>query len=84
MPVKDKGRLSDDTPGNNQENKDLLHGAAAIADFINEISDTPMSRSKVYRLIESKEIPAGRLGPRLLVGSKKRIRERLERLTGGG
>jgi predicted DNA-binding transcriptional regulator AlpA len=83
MTGNDDGHLSAITPGDDQT-KDLLHGVAAITDFINRISAAPMSRSKVYRLIESGELPAGRLGPRLLVGSKKRIRERFERLTGGG
>jgi hypothetical protein len=72
------------TIGDDCKNKDLLHGAAAITSFINEISDAPMSRSKVYRLIESGSLPVGHLGPRLLVGSKRRIREHFERLTGGG
>jgi hypothetical protein len=85
MPIKDKRRLSADSVGNDQENKDLLHGTAAITAFINQISAAPpLSRSKIYRLIEIGELPVGRLGPRLLVGSKRRIREHFERLTGGG
>jgi predicted DNA-binding transcriptional regulator AlpA len=78
---KDDRRLSSAT-ADEEANKDLLWGAAAIADFINELSVTPMSRSKIYHLIENGNLPAGRLGARL-VGSKKRIREHLERITGG-
>ena len=76
------GRLS--TPSNEPQSKDLLHGATAITEFLNEISAVPINRSKVYRLIEAEDLPVGRLGVRLLVGSKKRISEYFERLTRGG
>jgi hypothetical protein len=82
MTVKDENCLSSICSTKELETRDLLWGAAAIADFINELSATPTSRSKVYHMIESGDLPAGRIGARL-VGSKKRIRAHFEQITGG-
>jgi excisionase family DNA binding protein len=68
---------------NSAAENDLLLGASAITEFVNELTTTNVSRSQVYHWIESGHLPAGRLGRKVL-GSKKRIREHFERLTGGG
>jgi hypothetical protein len=82
MTGKDVGCLSATVGEKASRNKDLLWGAAAITAFVNELSSDPMSLSKIYHLIESGDLPAGRLGGRL-VGSKQRIREHFERITSG-
>jgi hypothetical protein len=61
---------------------DLLLGASAITEFVNELTTTRVSRSQVYHWIESGNLPAGRLGTKV-IGSKKRIREHFERITAG-
>jgi hypothetical protein len=65
------------------EDNDVLLGASAITEFVNELTTTKVSRSQVYHWIESGHLPAGRLGTKV-IGSKKRIRDHFERLTGGG
>jgi hypothetical protein len=82
MTVKDDGRLTAYGSSNYQDNNDLLWGAAAITTFINELSAAPMSRSKVYHLIENGDLPAGRLGARI-IGSKRMIREHFKKITAG-
>jgi hypothetical protein len=63
---------------------DLLLGAAAITEFINELlAPSKVSRHAVYRWIEAKHLPVGHLGSQVL-GSRRLIREHLERLAGGG
>ena len=61
---------------------DVLLGASAITEFVNELTTTKVSRSQVYHWIESGNLPAGRLGTKV-IGSKKRIREHFERITAG-
>jgi hypothetical protein len=61
---------------------DVLLGASAITAFVNELTATKVSRSQIYHWIESGNLPAGRLGTKV-IGSKKRIREHFERITGG-
>lgn len=61
---------------------DVLLGAAAITSFVNELTTSKVSRSQIYHWIESGHLPAGRLGTKV-IGSKKRIREHLERITRG-
>ena len=61
---------------------DLLLGASAITAFVNELTTSPVSRSQVYHWIESGNLPAGRLGTKM-IGSKKRIREHFERISQG-
>jgi hypothetical protein len=55
---------------------DLLRGAPAIGQFINE----PVSR--VYYLAERQLLPIGRLGS-ALIASKRRLREHYEQITHG-
>lgn len=55
---------------------DILKGGQAIADFIGE------PYSVVYRWIEAKRIPCGKIGG-VLIGSKRRIAEALDRLASG-
>jgi hypothetical protein len=62
---------------------DVLLGASAITEFVNELTTLKVSRSQIYHWIESGNLPAGRLGTKL-IGSKKRIREHFEHVTGGG
>jgi hypothetical protein len=65
------------------DNSDVLLGAAAITGFINELVTTRVTQGPVYRWIEARHIPSGRLGAKV-IGSKKRLREHFERLTAGG
>ena len=62
---------------------DVLLGASEITAFVNELTTSKVSRSQIYHWIELGHLPAGRLGTKV-ISSKKRIRERFERLTGGG
>jgi excisionase family DNA binding protein len=55
---------------------DILRGGQAIADYLG------LPYSTAYRLIESKRIPAGKLGD-LLIGSKRRIAEALDKIASG-
>jgi hypothetical protein len=55
---------------------DILKGGRAIAGFVGE--PYPV----VWRWIQAKRIPAGRIGG-LLIGSKRRIAEALDRLASG-
>jgi hypothetical protein len=66
-----------------KEDSDILLGASQITEFVNELTTSKVSRSQVYHWIESGNLPAGHLGTKV-IGSKKRIREHFERLTGGG
>jgi hypothetical protein len=61
---------------------DVLLGASAITAFVNGLTASEVSRSQVYHWIESGHLPTGRLGTKV-IGSKKRIREHFERITGG-
>jgi hypothetical protein len=61
---------------------DVLLGASAITAFVNELTASEVSRSQVYHCIESGHLPTGRIGTKV-IGSKKRIREHFERITGG-
>jgi hypothetical protein len=47
-PPKDVGRLPVDVP--HRDEPDLIWGAAALTDFLNEINATPICTSRVYRL----------------------------------
>jgi hypothetical protein len=64
---------------------DLLLGAAAITAFINKLlaPQKPVSQATVYRWIENKHLPVGRIGSQV-IGSPRVIRRHLERLAGGG
>ena len=62
---------------------DVLLGASAITAFVNELTTSKVSRLQIYHWIESGNLPAGRLGTKV-IGSKKRIIEHFERITGGG
>jgi len=55
---------------------DILRGAKAIADFIGE------TEKRTRYLAERAVIPVGKEGG-ILIASKRRLRERYERLTGG-
>lgn len=66
-----------------EPDNDLLIGATAITSYVNELTTTRVTRSQIYHWIESGHLPTGRLGMRV-IGSKKRIREHFERLTGAG
>ena len=55
---------------------DLLRGGQAIADYIG------VSYHQAYRMIQAKQIPAGKVGD-LLLGSKRRIAAALDRITEG-
>ena len=55
---------------------DILKGGQAIADYLG------LPYSQTYRLIETKRIPAGKIG-NLLIGSKRRIAEALDKLASG-
>jgi len=59
---------------------DLLLGAAAITDFVNELSATRVNRRQVYYWLEEGHLPSGKLGMKF-VGSKCAIRERFAKLT---
>jgi hypothetical protein len=62
---------------------DLLLGGAAITRYLNELlAPGTISRAVVYRWIEAKRLPVGRLGSQVL-GSRRLIREHLARLAGG-
>jgi hypothetical protein len=62
---------------------DLLLGAAAIADYINELlAPAKVGRPVIYRWIKAKHLPVGRLGFQVL-GSRRLIRAHLERIAGG-
>ena len=54
---------------------DLLRGAKEIADYIGEPNP-----KKIYHYAAKHYLPIGRMGA-LLVASKKRLREHLDRLT---
>ncbi len=60
---------------------DILRGAKAIGEYL----DLP--ETKVYRLVEAGSIPAGRLrgagNKGLLIASKRRIAEALDKLASG-
>lgn len=61
---------------------DRLDGAGQIAEFWYG-SNTAESRKKIFRLVELKAIPAGKLGRRL-VASKRALSELYQQLTSGG
>jgi hypothetical protein len=62
---------------------DLLLGADAITRYVNELlAPAKVSRHAVYRWLEAKRLPSGRLGAQVL-GSRRLIREHLERIAGG-
>jgi hypothetical protein len=63
-------------------NVDVLRGAGAIADFLNEFIHPPISRMGVYKMVASGALPAGHLGAQI-IGSKKRILAHLKGLLGG-
>ena len=68
---------------NSPDEPDLLLGAAAITAFINRLlAPKKVSQATVYRWIENKHLPVGRLGWQV-IGSPRVIREHLERLAGG-
>jgi hypothetical protein len=69
------------TQENGSDAADVLWGAEAIAEFLNGFVHPPISRMAVYKLISTGALPAGHLGARV-IGSKRRIRARLERLLG--
>lgn len=60
---------------------DFLRGCTAIAEFL----DMPGEEDKVYRMIEKKVIPVGRIGgPRgMLIGSKRRIAAAIDKIAAG-
>ncbi len=63
---------------------DILTGADAIRRFINrEILEKPISRSQPYYLIESRGVPAGKIGG-LLFASKAKLRDHFALITAGG
>jgi hypothetical protein len=61
-------------------NKDLLWGAAAVADFLNEISATRVSRSQIYHWLDAGLLPAGKFGGKI-VASKRAIQARFQQIT---
>jgi hypothetical protein len=54
----------------------LLRGVAAIAEFLGE------DERKVYYLLETRQIPAGKLA-RMWVASPQKLREHIERVVSG-
>jgi hypothetical protein len=61
---------------------DLLFGAAAITDFVNQLSSSRINRRQIYHWLEAGHLPSGKLGTKV-VGSKSVIRAHFARLTGG-
>jgi hypothetical protein len=62
---------------------DSLRGAVVVQNFLNsEVFATPVSLSQVYNLIETRRIPAGKLGG-LIIGSKAKIRGHFAELAAG-
>jgi hypothetical protein len=82
MPTKTVARPSIGRQANELANHDVLWGAAAIAGFMSEFCDGPITRNMVYKLVTSRDLPATRLGSRV-IASKKKIREHLEGLLDG-
>ena len=69
---------------NPPDDPELLLGAAAITAFINKLlAPRKVSQATVYRWIEKKHLPIGRIGSQV-IGSPRVIREHLERLAGAG
>jgi hypothetical protein len=62
---------------------DFLYGAIAIGNFLN--LKMPEEVDKIYRLVEKKIIPVGRVGgPRgMFIGSKRRIAAQLDKIASG-
>jgi hypothetical protein len=73
----------DDSGLSAEPDNDVLLGDSAITAFVNSLTTSPVSRSQIYHWIESGNLPAGRLGAKV-VASKKRITKHFEGLTGGG
>lgn len=73
-------KSADDPPANSG---DIMRGVEAIADFINKLSEEPVTRKQVYGWISKGLIPSGKLGKER-IASKRRIREAFERITAGG
>jgi hypothetical protein len=67
-------------PANHQAEADLLEGADEIAEFLKADLGLKVSRRRAFHLCASKQIPAGKLGGKL-IGSKRAIRKHFERLT---
>lgn len=65
-----------------EPDNDVLLGASAITAFVNKLTTSPVTKSQIYHWIESGNLPAGRLGAKV-VASKKRITKHFEPLTGG-
>jgi hypothetical protein len=61
---------------------DLLFGAAAITEFVNQLSATRINRRQIYHWLEVGHLPSGKLGTKV-VGSKCIIREHFAKLTSG-
>ena len=62
---------------------DGLRGAVEVQNFLNsEVFATPVFLSQVYNLIETRRIPAGKLGG-LIIGSKAKIRGHFAELAAG-
>jgi hypothetical protein len=64
------------------DDSDLLFGASAITDFVNQLSSSRINRRQIYHWLEAGHLPSGRLGAKV-VGSKSVIRAHFARLTGG-
>ena len=55
---------------------DILRGGPAIAEYLG------LPYFRVYRMIEAKQIPTGKMGG-LLIGSKRRIAAALDKIASG-
>jgi hypothetical protein len=63
---------------------DLLRGCGPIATYLNQQFGTDeFSEDSVNRLIKAGHLQVGRLGGRV-IASRRRLREYLDRLAGGG
>ena len=59
------------------DESDILWGCNAISDFIDR------SPRATYHLLESKKIPAGKIGANW-IGSKRAITKHIDKITGRG
>jgi hypothetical protein len=66
-----------------EESGDFLYGAAEITAFVNTLLTTKQfTRKQIYRLIASRRLPVGKNGERVVMGSKKTIREHFSKCAG--
>jgi hypothetical protein len=61
---------------------DFLYGAAEITTFVNTLTTRQFTRKQIYRLIASRRLPVGKHGERVIMGSKKTIREHFSKCAG--